>query len=215
MTWNASLPSNSTKIRNYPTVLTNNFSAVEQGDISLKHWQSNFIERNGVAPSNDPTRADDTMILYSKQDASGNTELFVLDDRNPANVIQLTKGGKIGSESTQAVFQNISFASETSTYTSTNLTAYWAIVSSAGAIVASSGGLTASRTSTGVFAIGFTTPQSSVNYGVTLGIEADPPNPALISYRNKTVNGFGVRMVNQNGTNIDRAFTIAVYGGRS
>ena len=86
MTWNASLPSNTTKIRNYPTILQDNFNSVEQGDLSLKYQALNIDERAG-----DPTRSDDTMIIFSKNDGS-NTELYVMNDQNPADVIQMTKG---------------------------------------------------------------------------------------------------------------------------
>jgi len=111
MTYDKTLPTNTTKIRNYPTVLTDNFAALEEGDISLKHWQVNFIERNAVPGpiSNDPTRADNTMILYSKQDGAGETELFVIDDRNPANVTQLTEEGALGSTSTQVNANGVAF----------------------------------------------------------------------------------------------------------
>lgn len=98
MAYDKNLPTDQTKLRNYPTVLTDNFIAIEEGDITLQHWQINMVERNSVPGPipNDPTREDDVMILYSKQDSSGETEAFILDDRNPANVIQLTQDGRLG-----------------------------------------------------------------------------------------------------------------------
>jgi hypothetical protein len=221
MAFDKTLPTNATKIRNYPTVLTDNFSAIEEGDITLKYWQVNFIERNSVPgappPTNDPTRADNTMILFSKQDGAGETELWILDDRSPANNYQITEAGKLGSQNTQFVTQDISFGTETSTYSSTNMIAYWAIISSGGAVVASSGGITAVRNSTGRYTVTFTTPQSTVNYGVNVTCEntSTGDNPHICNYFSKNINNFQVLIKNQNGTSVDRAFTITIYGGRS
>ena len=94
MAWDDTLPANSTKIRNYPTVLTDNFQAIEQGGITLKHWQVNFIDRQQVPgappPAATPTSATDTMIMYSNEDALTNTELFVMNDLG--TIIQMTQG---------------------------------------------------------------------------------------------------------------------------
>lgn len=111
MAWDKTLPNNATKIRNYPSVLTQNWEAIEEGDITLQQWQINLIERNAVPGpiSSDPSREDDVMILYSKQDASAETESFILDDRNPANVIQITEDGYLGSLTQQVSASNVRF----------------------------------------------------------------------------------------------------------
>ena len=127
MAWDKSLPSNSTKIRNYPTVLTDNFASVEEGDTTLQYWKSNYIERNVIpsAPAVDPTRIDNVMQLYSKQNADGLTDLFVIDDRNPANIIQLTNNGGIGNSSITANVNEITFDNGTVCYNENNfITAY-------------------------------------------------------------------------------------------
>lgn len=123
MAWDKSLPANQTKIRNYPSVLTGNFAAVEEGQDSLKQWKINLIERNAIpsAPATDPTRVDDVMQLYSKQNADGNTDLYVLDDRNPANVIELTENGKVGGRSQDFVMQNFYFEDNATSYNQGNI----------------------------------------------------------------------------------------------
>lgn len=220
MAYDKTLPSNTTKIRNYPTVLTDNFSAIEQGDISLKHWQINFIERNAVPgappPANDPTRADDTIILFSKQDGASETELYFMDDRNPANIVQLTEAGKVGSANTQFVAQDISFAAETATYNSGNMVAYWAKISSAGAIQGSSGGVTSARGSVGNYTVTFTVPQGSVNYGVNVSVKNNnsSDNPHIANYHTPAVGTVQVMIRNQNNTPVDREFSISVFGAR-
>ena len=222
MAFDKALPTNNTKIRNYPTVLNDNFAAIQTGDITFKTWQINFTDRDLVdgapPPTQDPTRSDDTIILFSKQDAvNAETELFLLDDQNPANEIQLSQVGKLGSATTQIAAQDVSFATETSTYASTNMVAYWAVVNSGGSIVAQSGGLGSSRIIQGIYQITFDTPQSSVNYGIHLTCEMSilTDNVHLANPHTKTVNGFGVIMRNINNTNVDRAFTVTIYGGRS
>lgn len=92
MAWDKSLPSNSTKIRNYPTVLGANFAAIEEGGDTLQFWKSNYIERDAIpsAPPATPTRIDNTLQLYSRQ-VDSQRQLFLLDAESPANDIQLTR----------------------------------------------------------------------------------------------------------------------------
>jgi len=103
-TFNSGLPANTTKIREYPDVLQNNFNGIKVGDLSFKPYAVNLPERTSLAPPYNvvPTRSDDTMILYADADGagSGETELWVLDDRNPANEIQLTQDGDLGASGT-------------------------------------------------------------------------------------------------------------------
>jgi len=220
MAFDKTLPTNSTKIRNYPTVLGDNFAAIEEGDLTFTPWQINFIERNAVPgappPANDPTRQDDTIIMFSKQDGAGETELFILDDRNPANNFQITEAGKIGSASTQFVAQDISFAAETATYASTNMVAYWAKVASTGILQGSSGGFTSVRNSLGNYTLTFTTVQGSVNYGVNVTVKNNnsSDNPHIANYHTPAVGTVQVMIRNQNGTAVDREFSISVFGGR-
>lgn len=221
MAFDKTLPSNSTKIRNYPTVLGDNFSALEEGDLTFKQWQVNFIERNAVPgappPANDPTRADDTMILFSKQDGASETELFFMDDRNPATITQLTEDGKIGSATTQFVALDISFEAETSLYNSGNMVAYWGNVSSAGTLLESSGGITSVRTSVGNYTVTFSVAQSTVNYGVTIGVRNNnsADNIHVANYHTNVVGSFKVTIRNQNNTAVDRAFSVSINGGRA
>lgn len=109
MAFDKSLPSTQTKIRNYSTVLTSNFGAIEEGQDTLQQWKINLIERNAIpsAPAVNPTRVDNVMQLYSKQNADSLTDLYVLDDRATANIIELTENGKLGGRAQQAVFQDI------------------------------------------------------------------------------------------------------------
>lgn len=128
MAWNAALPANNTKIRNTPTILTDNFAAIEQGDLSLAHWQVNFTDRDNVPgappPTSDPTRQDDTVILFSKTD-SGNSELFMMDAQNPANTLQLSANGYFGSATTQFRAQDISFKGSVVAFDKNNVIAVY------------------------------------------------------------------------------------------
>lgn len=110
MTWNEDLPDNSTKIRVYPQVLTDNWKAIQAGDPTLKYRATNFIDRSTAseAPATTPTRDDDTMIMYSKNDGT-NTELFILNDQNPADDLQITQVKALGSTSTPLNASSISF----------------------------------------------------------------------------------------------------------
>lgn len=119
MAFDKTLPANSTKIRRYPTVLNDNFAAIQEGDDSFQLWQANFIDRDLVPgappPSQDPTRIDDTMIIYSKQNDDGETDLFILDDRTIANIMQLTQDGHLGSTNTSLNAKDLSFDVDSTT----------------------------------------------------------------------------------------------------
>ena len=99
MAWDKSLPSNTTKIRNYPTVLTANWQAIEENDTgvvatSLNQWAIHLIDRSTIGGSNTPSRLDDINQIYSRNDGSTN-QLFMLDSENPANEIQLTRSTEV------------------------------------------------------------------------------------------------------------------------
>lgn len=215
MAWDKTLPSNTTKIRNYPTVLTDNFSAIEEGDLTLTHWQVNFIERNAVPgappPANDPTRQDNTMILFSKQDGGGNTELFFLDDRSPANNIQLTENGYIGSSSTKISLNEFTFDSGTTTFNENNVINAHGAFNSAGAAIYVNA-CTVAKAGTGRYNVTFTTPRANTNYAVT-AICDDTGNSRVAKLGNVTVNGFQLHVVQKDGDSRDIGCRFMVVGG--
>jgi hypothetical protein len=90
-TWDATFPLNTTKIRNAPTGLQNNFTAIEQADSSLQQWAINLVDRSTIAGPNTPVRIDDVGQVYCRT-IGGANELFFLNSRNPANEIQITSG---------------------------------------------------------------------------------------------------------------------------
>ena len=99
MAWDKTLPSNSTKIRNYPTVLTANWQAIEENDTavvatSINQWAIHLIDRSTIGGSNTPARLDDINQLYTRSDGTTN-QLFMLDSENPANDIQMTRSTEV------------------------------------------------------------------------------------------------------------------------
>jgi len=97
MTFDATQPANSTKIRNLGTVIRPNWEAIEQGDDSFIPYSLNLYDRsNGPPPSSaDPDYLETAYKLYCKQDAEGNPELFgrnVIDSGATNNQVQLSYG---------------------------------------------------------------------------------------------------------------------------
>lgn len=89
MAWDVTKPANNTKIRNGPGQIRDNFKAIEEADSSLQQYGSNLIDRDTVgAITANPTAIADTMIVYSKQDSSGDPQLYSIDPS--ANITQLT-----------------------------------------------------------------------------------------------------------------------------
>ena len=97
MTFDASQPANTTKIRNLGTVIRPNWEAIEQGDDSFIPYSLNLYDRsNGPPPaSDDPDYLEAAYKLYCKQDDEGNPELFarnILDSGAANNPVQLSYG---------------------------------------------------------------------------------------------------------------------------
>ena len=156
MAWDATLPNNQTKIRNYPTVLTANFAAVEQGGDTLQQWKANFIERNAItaAPPATPTRIDNVMQVYSRQnDTDSKTDLFILDDRATANEIQLTENGSIGGAAQNFILNQFKFEDNATTYNQGNIVKARGSFNSSGTLTNGSNMATAGtpHPSTGVY----------------------------------------------------------------
>ncbi len=110
MSWNQNLPFNSTEIRIYPQVLTDNFKAIQAGNNTLQYRQNNFINRNDATevPPPTPDPIDKVMILYAKTEASS-TEMFILNDQNISDDIQITQIAALGSTSTPLNASTLSF----------------------------------------------------------------------------------------------------------
>lgn len=221
MAYDKTLPTNTTKIRNYPTVLTDNFAAIEEGDLSLKHWQVNFIERNAVPgappPANDPTRADDTMIFFSKQDGSGETEMFLMDDRNPANIIQLSEDGSMGSFSTTLKIDSFAFDSNF-TYNEDYIVKAWAKCNSNGTF-AKQRGFDSISGSGGLYTLTLlANVVTDANFCVVATADKSGGSERMAGWRNMAYDGgtmkgsFQINIFNGGGSNRTQDFTVMVMG---
>jgi len=85
MVWNKTQPTGSSKIRNAPDLITDNWAAIEAGDPTLKYEKLNLNKQ-----SVDPTEITDAFILFAKANTSGDTQLFGKDSDGAS--IQLTNG---------------------------------------------------------------------------------------------------------------------------
>jgi len=223
MAWDDTLPTNQTKIRNYPTVLTANFAALEQGASTLKYWKSNYIDRSSDATitPNTPVRIDDTMQLYSRaNDYSGETDFFILDDRGTANELALTEDGYIGGQGQSALFQDVTIGTNTFANNQNNFVWAYGVVPANGGAVSGGAGLgTATYGGSGVYTIPITRTPSNTNYHVlctsivNTGSQANNRVANLVS-GSKTTGQFQVRTQRVDGTNInDVPFQVILIGG--
>lgn len=79
MVWDATQPTNTTKIRNLGVVIRPNWDAIQLGDPTLLPQSINFANRTPLPAVNDPAAIANSYILYCKEDASGNPQLFGID----------------------------------------------------------------------------------------------------------------------------------------
>lgn len=85
MVWDRSQPTDNTKLRLAPGVIRPNWDALETGGVPFDMLR--LEEQAG-----NPTRVDNRGFIFAKQGSSGFTELYYLNDNNPADVTQLTSG---------------------------------------------------------------------------------------------------------------------------
>lgn len=95
MAYDVTQPTDTTKLRNLGTVIRPNWVAIQDADTTFRPVAINLAERNAVAPPipNDPVALAQAYLIYSKQDAAGNTELFGINENS--QILQLTKGAAI------------------------------------------------------------------------------------------------------------------------
>jgi len=216
MAWDKTLPNNTTKIRNYPTVLTANFAAIEEGQDALQMWKANFIERNAIpsAPAVTPTRIDDTMQVFSKQNADGETDLYVLDDRATANTIELTENGRLGGRAQDIVLNEAYYGTDTLARGVWGVPTVVGSINAAGAVEAWSQGIASTSVVSSFRRVTFSASRfNNTNYVVVV-TPTTGGNPRSAMWTNKQTTSVDIRIVNQNGTNALVAFDIVIFGGR-
>lgn len=220
MSWDASLPSNTTKMRQYPEVLTNNFAQIEQGAdnggvISLAHWQVNFVDRQTVPgappPAVNPTQTADTIILFSKTDT--NAEAYIMDDQGI--IMQLTQDGNIGSTATPFAMSQISFDT-TLSYNQANMVTAKGSVNGVTGVGSGLFNCT-SAGGAGQYTITFTNAMSNLNYQVNATAQMSGSNHQRVAcWRNKTLNDvqITIRRTDQSGSFQAENFDFVIIGGR-
>lgn len=92
MSWDKTQPTDTTKLRNLGVVIRPNWEAIETADSTFIPEALNLADRTAAGLANDPTAIADTVILYSKQDASGDPQAYVID---PSSVITKLTGGSL------------------------------------------------------------------------------------------------------------------------
>jgi len=120
-TWNKNAITSTTKIREAGALHQANYNAIEEGDDTLKVEKWNFTNRDTAGLATPPTRVDNTMQFFAQDNDDTKTDLYVIDDRNPANVIELTENGKLGGRSQSFVIGDFSFGTNTTTYDAGNI----------------------------------------------------------------------------------------------
>jgi len=90
MAWNLTVPADTAKIRDLGTLIRPNWDAIEQADLTFKPKAINLNDRTISGPSANPTPIADSYIVYSKSVASGNAELYGIDEAG--NILQMTSG---------------------------------------------------------------------------------------------------------------------------
>ena len=91
MTFDATQPTDNTKLRNLGIVIRPNWEAIETADSSFQPYAINFLDRKlaSIVPT-DPAGLSTSYVQYCKKDPENNPELFIVDQND--NITQMTKG---------------------------------------------------------------------------------------------------------------------------
>ena len=92
MAFDPTQPQDTTKLRNLGNVIRPNWVAIETADSTFIPEALNLANRTPLVAPNDPTAIADTVILYSKEDGSGDPQVYAID---PSSVITQLTGGSL------------------------------------------------------------------------------------------------------------------------
>ena len=111
MAWDSTKPTDSEKLRVVPSLIRNNFQAVEDADdigiANMLEMRSAQLYNRQYVTTDDPTTSAGTQYLYCRNDNQGVQETFTKD--SAGNIIQLTNDGNLGSLITRVQASSISF----------------------------------------------------------------------------------------------------------
>ncbi|HJU78118.1 MAG TPA: hypothetical protein VJ599_00955 [Nitrososphaeraceae archaeon] len=213
MVWLKDEPTTATKISQLATIITNNQNGIQNGEVPFVNLR--------LTSSSDPARNDNYSWLYGKDPGTSLIELFFEDNDNPAHVIQLTSGGKIGSATTSIIASEITF-NGTFTNNQDNLITAWAVfpASNSANIAPSYGKNIASRNrnSVGDYEILTSNIFSNANVCVLITVFTGSNNPQSINITATPTFAAGVVTIpidirDRSGSHDDLSFHIAIIGG--
>ncbi|HUX61395.1 MAG TPA: hypothetical protein VMV32_08790, partial [Ignavibacteriaceae bacterium] len=88
MAFDDTQPTDNTKIRDLGVVIRPNFVAIETGDSSFEPEKVNLLNRTTATVPIDPVAIATSYIMYSKEDSSGDPQLYGIDPNS--NIMQFT-----------------------------------------------------------------------------------------------------------------------------
>lgn len=208
MAWDKTLPANSSKLRVSAGYIRDNWNAIQTGGVPYDKLKLKLQAAN-------PTREATYGWSFTKDPGTGYAELYYLDDRNPASVIQLTNNGGIGA-TTQLLYGSAVITSGAYQNTQNAFCSAWALVASNGTLTEGFG-LTSAKNSAGDYTLTITTPLSSSNYAIVGTVFSTSTRARVLYNYSKAAGNFSVRTQAINasaGDYEDNAFMVTVYGGR-
>jgi len=209
MAWDATQPTDTTKIRNLGVVIRPNWVAIETADTTFRPQAVNFKDRTVAGLPVNPTALADAFITFCKTDTAGNSELFGIDENS--NVIQYSYGGRMGGPATNLTLVNFMFGSTATTYTRSNIIiAYGRFNSGGGTIVANNCSI--ARIGTGQYRVTLNPVATNTLY-VPVATPFDEGNARMCKINLNSASQFTIRIVNEDNDNRDCGGYFHVCGG--
>lgn len=208
-TFDGSQPANDSKIRDFPSLVRDNFNAIVEGDSTASLTKANLTVQGG-----NPTLIANKLILFAK-DSNSESALFVKNDAD--DTLQLTDQEFLGGETQKVKAASIQFGTKTIENNQNAMCTAWGYFSSSGTTVAAYNCSCTRTADPGKYRITFDSALANANYAAVCMSGRTVANPRVINLdlnETKTASKFDIQIRNSSESLLNEPFSVIVFGGQ-
>jgi hypothetical protein len=211
MAWIKTKPANDTKLRLSPSLITENWAAIENGDVPNVKLQL-------AKQAGNPTQIADSGFVFTKKPSQ--TELYYADDTATPVITQITNNGGIGATTQRIYTSGITFSGSYQNVSDSFVSAWARCTGTASGFLGTAFHIAScTRTATGEYTIATDATFSDGDVaviGTSRQLSSDTPGTFnwLVKSFAAGVVTVTVEIKNRSGNHVDRAFDIMILGGR-
>jgi hypothetical protein len=208
--FDGSQPANDSKIRDFPSLVRDNFNAIIEGNSTAALTKATLAVQGG-----DPTLITDKLIVFAK-DSNSESALFVKNDAD--DTLQLTDQEYLGGASQKIKAASIRFGAGTVDNNQNAMVTAWGRIATSGSVSAAYN-MTSSKVTNSpspldyYYQVTFVTPMANANYAAIVTAESNDVKPETATVYSKTINGFRIQIKDTVEDFKLRACNVIVCGG--